>query len=474
VRAHYEVRNERAAYLRLSPPAGFRVIGVRVGGTTATPARAEDGGWIIPLLRSVETVQGLLSFPIEVILLGETEGWRRRERRMLALPVVDAPIAVSRLTLYLPPGYRSRKKPGEGDVVARFTRGEGITYGLGVGEVGAARADALFQDAVQSWLRNDFDAAQQKLDELRAMGAKNENMARLQSNLDVVSGKAISSQDLSLQRRVREQARARAYAEVQAQADLMKKAEEAKARGDYEEAASSYRQALDVGGKLAQLEQAESVEQKVTNAQIARYFADAQTMVETKRGIRRRTADTAEDKAAKAFAQDGITGAWVRPEGANSRAVTPDRDADGIADASDAVRALEEVRSGVNVAEEVPQTAPTIGGVTIDASMSTSPAPPPEPTADAPVERVQISVIRRANKPKRRIVPLRQRAGGPAAPPVRASPEPGMPTPVVHASALSVVVPAVGEPVLYQRLLLPAGAAYAVEIAAREPLLAKD
>ena len=49
--------------------------------------------------------------------------------------VLDAPIAGSRLTLHLPPGYRSRKRPGDGDVVAAFTRGEGITYGLGVGEV---------------------------------------------------------------------------------------------------------------------------------------------------------------------------------------------------------------------------------------------------------------------------------------------------------------------------------------------------
>ena len=49
----------------------------------------------------------------------------------------------------------------------------------------------------------------------------------------------------------------------------------------------------------------------------------------------------------------------------------------------------------------------------------------------------------------------------------------GMPTPVVHASALSVVVPTVGEAVRYQRLLLPAGATYEVEISAKEPLFAR-
>jgi hypothetical protein len=42
--------------------------------------------------------------------------------------------------------------------------------------------------------------------------------------------------------------------------------------------------------------------------------------------------------------------------------------------------------------------------------------------------------------------------------------------PQVTASAMSLVIPAAGEPVLYQHLLLAADADYSVEIAAREPL----
>ncbi|MCA9636611.1 MAG: hypothetical protein KC420_11345, partial [Myxococcales bacterium] len=45
--------------------------------------------------------------------------------------------------------------------------------------------------------------------------------------------------------------------------------------------------------------------------------------------------------------------------------------------------------------------------------------------------------------------------------------------PKVTASAMSVVIPAAGEAVLYQHLLLAAESAYAIEIAAREPLLQK-
>ncbi|PCC73155.1 hypothetical protein SAMN02745121_08556 [Nannocystis exedens] len=581
VRAHYEVRNERAAHLRVTPPAGFKVIGVRVGGQTAAPARAKDGSWIVPLLRSVETVTGLLSFPVEVILLGESNAWRRRETRELRLPTLDAPIAVSRLTLHLPPGYRSRKRAGDGDVVAAFTRGEGITYGLGVGEVGAAQADMMFQDAVQAWMRNDFRAAQDKLDALRGMGARNENIARLQSNLDVVAGKTAVSQDMSLQRRVREQAKARAYADVQAQAELKKKAEEERARGDYAASASSYQQAIAVGDKLAQLEQTESVEQKSTNAALVEEYRQVQTKSSEGRRKRRGKQGKAQSSAVYDFEDDALSGAMTTPSGsaglpnqpvakvpAGGEAGAPRNDAaqvrkvemdqarnipvggtsrdftavvdmspteapadEGEADGGVAGRvaggtivvdglAADEPRrdaSGGAEAATPQETAPeptppaptsaeglyVVDGEPLSAFLETvgaappaaksrevaatpgtvSPAPPDEPRVARAATAAEVVVVRRriggrlaARRAKRALdtkfkaeQPRREAPGS-----KDSSVTAGMPTPEVHASALSVVVPAVGEAVRYQRLLLPAGAAYAVEISAKEPLIAKE
>lgn len=483
VRAHYEVRNERAAQLRLTPPAGFRVIGVRVGGKTATPARARDGSWIVPLLRSVETVQGLLSFPVEVILLGESTAWHRREARKLALPRLDAPIAVSRLTLHLPPGYRSRKQPGDGEVVASFTRGEGITYGLGVGEVGAAEADAVFQEAVGAWMRNDFGAAQQQLDALRAMGASNENIARLQSNLDVVEGKSDVSGDMSLQRRVREQARARAYADVQAQAELKQKAEEERARGEYAASASSYEQALAVGDKLARLEQEESVEQKSTNSRLAAEFKVVQSKSATTKLGRRRDAK-------KKLKAEGVTVYDFADEEISAPRV--DRDSDGAGDdgepqAPDEGAPVEDTAAAPTSPTPSVVTSGYAAGEESQAGASGPELPQPSPNLNA--ERVRdvrptsAKVVVRQTLDSR--VSLRKRRATRAVDKERGAPASqshelkdsrdfGMPTPVVHASALSVVVPAVGEAVRYQRLLLPAGAAYAVEISAKEPLFAKE
>ncbi len=568
IRAHYEVRNERAAHLRVTPPAGFRVIGVRVGGKAATPARTREGTWVVPLLRSVETVGGLLSFPVEVNLLGESTEWRRRESRRLALPRVDAPVAVSRVTLHLPPGYRSRLEPGEGDVVAGFTRGEGITYGLGVGEVGAAQADMIFQDAVSAWMSNDFKGAQGKLDELKAMGAKNENIERLQSNLYVVSGKADASKDVTLQRRVREQAKARALADVQTQVELKKKAEEERARGDYEAAASSYSQALEVGDKLAALEQEESVDQRTTNFEIEKEIQAVKSASMDKKRSKKEPPRKGKEvrgvktKAVYSFDEDEVSGELVRPSGSAVSARGPDVDYDGIADDTDkrpeepqdvpaggeaavggdvGVGGVGGGGGGKGVAEAPTPVTPEVspepppdtanGTIHADAALIPEPMPLESPKFASEIVAVQRKSVGRplAGVARRIRARFRQRTADAASaapattpapafrqpttqvlkPPAQAAPPAGpaptsattvsgsavataddaevtkteadrarnipagMPTPVVHASALSVVVPTVGEAVRYQRLLLPAGATYEVEISAKEPLFAR-
>lgn len=270
MKAHYDLRNDRAAHLTVRPPPGLRIIGARVGSETALPSRDDDDAWRIPLRRSLETVNGLLSFPVEVILLGEQEPWQRRERRELPLPTLDAPVAATRVTVFLPPGYRSRLEPGEHDVVDAFGEGEGLTYGRGVGMEDTAVADALFEQAVQGYLGNDFEQAQAKLEQLQELGVSNENMARLQANIDVIEGKteAKDKGDLTLQRRVKEQAKARAAEDFRRQETLIAEAEKAAEAGDYTQAEAQYWAALDLGGKLAKLEQAESVEQDSRNASV--------------------------------------------------------------------------------------------------------------------------------------------------------------------------------------------------------------
>lgn len=281
MRAHYTVRNDRGAFLRVTPPPGTRIVGARVGGEPASIARDGDS-WLVPLLKSVETVQGLLNFPVDLLILSDGTPFADKDERRIPLPVVDAEVAVSRVTLSLPVGWDNRLDDGESGTVADFTEGTGITYGFAAGDDNVAKADALFQDAVGAWMENDFDRAQQALEDLRSIGADNENINRLQSNIDLVFGNDGASeggggQAVALQRRVKEQAQARAGKDKEFQAQLLEEADEAYLSGDYSKAEEAYNKALDIGENLERLEQEESVEQSYSNVQVREKLAKAES-----------------------------------------------------------------------------------------------------------------------------------------------------------------------------------------------------
>ncbi len=257
MRSHLAVRNDRGDFLRFTPPPGLQVVATLVAGE---PVRVsyDDGTLLIPLARSVETVEGLLTFPIEVSLLGEREAWSGREARALPLPELGAEVAVSRATVFLPPRYRPRR-PRSARIVEAFTEGQGISYGFATGDVRAAKADALFRQAVAAWMKNDFDDARGYLDDLDVLGADNEDVGRLRSNLAYVMGEAEVA-DVAQARRVKDLARARASKQVVEQRKVLEEAEQKEAEGDYAAAEEAYGRALSIGGVLQQVAPDEDLE----------------------------------------------------------------------------------------------------------------------------------------------------------------------------------------------------------------------
>lgn len=519
MKVRYDVRNDRAAHLAVRPPPGLRIIGARVGVETALPSKGDDEAWRIPLRRSLETVDGLLSFPVEVILLGEQDPWERRERRELLLPTLDAPIAASRVKLFLPPRYRSRLEAGERNVVDRFDEGEGLAYGRGVSGDQAAVADALLEEAVQGYLSNDFEQAQQKLDEIEALGVDNANVARLRSNIDVIEGKGKSAgadkADVALERRVKEQAKVRAVDDFRKQEELIAEAERAAQAGDYAQAESQYQAALDLGGKLAKLEQSESVEQVTVNTSVqsklgsvsARKKADKLGKRSWKKGADHRNPTTGimeADEKDRWPSVSSTTTAGMPGAGGGQGSVPS-----GGVEQSEAAVLEPAAANGTPVAAPAPDPAPD-PVVTVDPN---EPMSAPEPTEGEPLDIDADSVIdvadteviavqrsmpgvmgRRARGPmrvNRRIE--RKSARGvkfkrdtkrePAGTAVydfaddaidgaaltRGGNAP-LPAPEVTASALSVIVPVTGQAVLYQQLLIEANQTQAIEIHARRRL----
>lgn len=323
MRVRYEIRNERASHLMVTPPPGMRPVGVTVAGRLVRPSWV-DGSLRIPLKRSLETVQGALTVPVTVGLLGEEDdAWEARERRELVLPAVDAPVTVGRVTLHLPPRYRSLLEPGQGAVVDEFDRGEGVGYGLD-DDRRVARADQVFAQAIDAWNANDFEEAQAQLDEMSGLGAYGSNVDGLQANVwlvrpppepepqpepdepmamdemtvydfedDDIDGELLEvqggslprrrrsklgnsmpkpappAQSSALERRIRAQARARSGKKKVSFERRKRKAKQYKDEGNYEAAAEEYRAAIEESRDLDALEDEESVEYEFEADQLA-------------------------------------------------------------------------------------------------------------------------------------------------------------------------------------------------------------
>ncbi|MFZ5482263.1 MAG: hypothetical protein ACOZNI_36215 [Myxococcota bacterium] len=250
LRATWRLRNERRQYLRVRPPApGWVPLTARVSGQPVSVLSDGEGGVYVPLEKSVETVQGLLNFPVEVTWVGAGDTWEKKGERTFALPAVDAPIQSAAWELHLPRGV---EVPGA----------EGVD-GTVVMDTGDDEAEEAVQRAVDAYKSNEWDAAQHALDEARALGADDENVSRLQSNLDALYSKDTSTPDDTATRRVRELANAKTSSMQVKQEKKLEEARDAEAAGDLERASSLYGEVADLAKNIGVTEQKESAEQTV-------------------------------------------------------------------------------------------------------------------------------------------------------------------------------------------------------------------
>lgn len=463
VSGRLEVRNDRAAWLRVSPPPGAAILSARVDGKTALVA-GDRGGWWIPLARSVETVDGLLSFPVEIVLLGATPAWERGENAVV-LPTVDAPVAVTRATVHLPPGWESRTQVGEDHVVPEFSEGEGITYGL-TSDVDRETADALFQSAVNAWKENDFSAAQVALDDARSLGADNDNMRRLQGNVDLVSGKSDAAKDSVAERRVLEQAKARSFEDANRQEEVLKEARDAEMAGDYDKAEQGYAEAKQIGSQLQRLDtslversgQQAELDAKVDALEKKKAEYKAQNKPEDDEDFRSKV--PADRSFGGVVALDGreaeeppppmsgafdleATGDFWEPE-ASAAPATPLAGPTPVEPA-----AMEQGVAKRSALVSVPRfsrrPAPPVEGVL-------APPPPPPPILEDVLEPAQHRVVVTSQE-----IQILGRVSLPDVPLV------------VAATTTSVVLPTLGQSVRFQQLLLPPGEVPRFQIPARNP-----
>jgi tetratricopeptide (TPR) repeat protein len=308
VRAAYQVRNDRNPFLRLRLPDGWHAVGVRVAGRTAEPVQAADGRWLVPLEKSVETLDGLVAFPVELMLVGDEPAWERRGLRALETPAVDAPIAYARWEVCLPRAVQQRGIEGRATLVDAWTpRDQGLLIGRATGTTLDADDDEVVLDrgrdrggrfarkappaeaegkkaearkakekaadkavsqeywnrAYSAYKDNRFDEAEALLEQSLAFDASNASAQSLRDNVSVLQGDAELDEDQqAAANRVRELARARTNDVELAQAGKAEEAERKLRAGDLSGAKAAYEELVQLTEQLAAVEQAEAVDQK--------------------------------------------------------------------------------------------------------------------------------------------------------------------------------------------------------------------
>ena len=253
-------------------------------------------------------------------------------------------------------------------------------------------------------------------------------MKRLQSNLTYVLDGSAAGADVRQARRVKEMARARAEKDVVEQRRVLEEAEEQYAAGDYEAADASYSRALELGRKREQIAADEDRDVSAQNRVVEKKRAKARVKYKERTEIDFDGVDVSGElvKLQGNLILDRKTAPPPSPE------VEPEPELEVAAE-------VESVEEEV-VVERVRREPATVHG-SVQALLA-----PRRPRIRLP-----------------RLPPRRSKRAAPAE-----APEPdSFPPPTVTAASASVVIPELGESVLYQRRLLPAGAADEVVLSVR-------
>lgn len=265
LRMNLRVRNERRQYLHLRPAKGWAPVVVRVGNQPVSWLSDGQGGIYVPLEKSVETVKGLLSFPVDIEWLGtDQQVWDKRGEMALEVPSLDAPVQSATWEIHLPRGFRALHSPKEGTsrmIVTDVRNGE-YADDSGVAEAERQRQEVVssaLQNAVSAYKKNDWSTAQQWLDEAKTVDEGNVDASSLQANLDIIEGR--SSQNDIGSRRVKDLAKAKTSGLQVNQKSVEDEADYSFRAGDLDKAEAKYEEALAVANELQKTEQLESVEQ---------------------------------------------------------------------------------------------------------------------------------------------------------------------------------------------------------------------
>ncbi len=130
----FQVRNNDRQFFRLGLPKGTKLTLALVDEKAVPVTPGKNGAFILPLQKSIATVGGLVSFPVEIVYIGRTAGLGTRGDFELPIPRVDAPVAFTTCKLYVPKNFEFANWRGALEHVDLLTtegEHEEMVYGRG-------------------------------------------------------------------------------------------------------------------------------------------------------------------------------------------------------------------------------------------------------------------------------------------------------------------------------------------------------
>jgi hypothetical protein len=130
----YQVRNRERQFLHVRLPKGSTLMLALVDEKMVAVTPTGNGNFVLPLKKSLATIEGLISFPVEIIYRRRGVGLGLKGDLSLPLPHANAPVAYTTCTLHVPKHYEFRKWRGTLHQVPMFaeeTAHTSMVYGRG-------------------------------------------------------------------------------------------------------------------------------------------------------------------------------------------------------------------------------------------------------------------------------------------------------------------------------------------------------
>jgi len=291
-RIRYSIRNNGRQFLSMNLPAGSELLFAEVDHKACKVSKEKKTN-LIPLAKSIQTLGGLIPFPVEIIYCRQTPAIQDRASHLVDLPELpDVPVAVAKVTVYHPNTFLLKEYHSKLSQTAPWKIQEDPGYGIGalaVTNLATSMSQSLaynyYKAGYTAYQDNRLEEAEKYLTAVQKIVPSNSPV--VSQSKDILGNIRAGRGEVSAKADKMERAKISTIQETLARDNDQLQVEQAKLiagglvnirQGNEELGAELLKQADDIGGQLAQ-RSASTVRQK----SVRREYDEKLRKVETER-----------------------------------------------------------------------------------------------------------------------------------------------------------------------------------------------